>query len=196
MRHKLILSLTTLVFLAGNSQLFAQRGGEGYGGIQGGATLTGFANEYASSDSRWGGTAGLFGGFRPSYGTLVNLEVNWVQKGAEDVRLDYIDVPLTIGGLAPLSSGGIGVGGYIGVSIGFKINCSSDVTALCDSTKGSEWTLPFGLMIVKRSGDKFFGIDARYALGLGDAFENVNAHNKAWLFRAMVGKSLSGGGRR
>ncbi len=197
MRSKLILSIgVAAVFLTGSSQLFAQ--GSRIVGIQGGATLNRYVNEWAVLDSRWGGTAGLFFGLAPRPNTMVNLEVNWVQKGAEvvdeaeGVRFDYVEVPLTFGGGVATSDGSVSARGYVGVGIGFKVSCSSGVTAVCDNAKSTEWTLPLGLAILKGMGDKFVGIDVRYSIGLGDAVEGIDANSRTWYFRLMIGKSMGG----
>jgi hypothetical protein len=71
-------------------------------GLTGGATLSDFGS--TASGSRWGGTAGITAGFRTSNWSVINLEATWTQRGDENVRLDYIDVPLLIGGVARAGS--------------------------------------------------------------------------------------------
>ena len=167
----------------------AQSKGEKYFGVQAGASLSGFVNEVAVTDSRWGFTGGLFAGMRPQRNMGLTLEANWVQKGVKEsdvegsgVRLDYISVPLTVSG----GSGGFGA--YIGIGIGFKVGCSAGTEAACDAARGTEWTMPFGLMYQAplKSG-KFIGFDIRYDLGLSDVFENTDIRNRAWLFRIQFG---------
>ena len=67
-------------------------------GLTGGATLSDFGN--TASGSRWGVTAGITAGYRTFNWSVINLEAAWTQRGDEYVRLDYIDVPLLIGGVA------------------------------------------------------------------------------------------------
>lgn len=194
MRPSLILSLATaLALLATPEPVSAQRrGGTTAFGLQGGATLTGFTDAVQGTDMRWGGTVGVFGSFRPSYYVETNLEVNWVQKGVDRIGIDYIDVPLTVGGVGPLA-GGASVRAYAGIGIGFKVGCRSEITAVCDNAKSTEWTLPFGVMFGKTTtSGKSFGIDVRYALGLGDAFENSDVNNRAWLFRVFIATGAGG----
>jgi len=167
----------------------AQSKGEKYFGVQAGASLSGFVNEVAVTDSRWGFTGGLFAGMRPQRNMGLTLEANWVQKGVKasdvdgsGVRLDYLQVPFTVSG------GGGGVSAYIGIGIGFKVGCSAASQVTCDSAKSTEWTLPFGLMYqTSLANGKLIGFDIRYDLGLSDAFENSSIRNRAWLFRVQFG---------
>jgi len=64
-------------------------------GITGGATVGDFGS--VSSSSRWGGTAGITLGYRNFNWSVVNIEGLWAQRGAEGLRLDYIEVPLMLG---------------------------------------------------------------------------------------------------
>ncbi len=162
-------------------------------GITGGATLSDFGA--VNSSSRWGGTAGVSTGFRTSNHTVVSLEANWVQMGGGDTRLDYIDFPLTVGGVALASGGALRARGYIGVSLGFKVGCSSGTTAFanCGNANSTQWTLPFGVMIGRwtRPGE-FVAVDVRYTTSLSDAFATSLAYNRSWQFRLLFGKTAGG----
>lgn len=194
MKRALTVSVAAAVaLLATSPQLLAQGAGERYGGLTGGATLSTFRGDVGYAESRWGGTAGLFAGYRPSSNTMVNLGTSWVQKGAKGTRLDYIEIPVTIGGMAPVSGDAFSAGAYVGVSLAIKIGCSADVDAACDAVNGSDWNIPFGIILAKRSGNKFFGIDARYDLGLSSLSDGSDAKNSAWLFQLIIGKSVGAG---
>ena len=191
MRHRLFapLAVALAVGALAPATAEAQSRGDKYYGVQAGASLSSFINDVYVTDSRWGFTGGLFAGRRPQRNVALTLEANWVQKGVTEsdvedtgIRLDYIQVPFTVTG----GSGGFGA--YIGVGIGFKVGCSGGAEAACDNAKGTEWTLPFGLMYqAPLKNGKFIGFDVRYDLGLSDAFDNTDIRNRAWLFRIQFG---------
>ncbi len=161
-------------------------------GITGGATLSDFGA--VNSSSRWGGTAGVSAGFRTSYYTVVNLEASWVQMGAGDTRLDYIDIPLTVGGVGSASGGALRARGYAGISLGFKVGCSTTTAFVnCDDANSTQWTVPFGIMFGRwTQAGTFVGLDVRYALSLSDAFATSRAYNRSWQFRMLFGKAAGG----
>ena len=85
--------------------VWAQGPGSKFGAIVGGATLSDFGGDFGgSTGSRWGGTAGLLLGYN-AWRTAITLEGDWVQKGGEDTRLDYIEFPLTVGAVAVTGGG-------------------------------------------------------------------------------------------
>ncbi|HTR22030.1 MAG TPA: outer membrane beta-barrel protein [Gemmatimonadales bacterium] len=156
-------------------------------GLAGGATNTDLANSGTSTDTRWGGMAGLFYGRRLSTGTAAMLEANWVQQGGGDTRLDYISVPLTFGATTGRGMGRVRP--YIGVSVDFKIGCSASSSLVCDAASGTQWALPLGLTFGKASpSGSFVGLDVRYAVPLSHAFDNSNVYNRSWQFRLVLAK--------
>ncbi len=157
-------------------------------GIGGGATLSDFSNP--DSDNRWGGTAGLFVA-KATYATLTSLEVNWIQKGGSDagrnVRVDYLEIPVTFGGVGRTRNGVGRARLYGGVSVAFPISCKSDVSLLCDR-KQTEWGAPFGLMVGRWSGaDRFIGVDVRYTIPFSRAFDG-GRYNQTWQFRLFIAR--------
>ncbi len=161
-------------------------------GITGGATISDFGA--VMSSSRWGGTAGVSAGFRTSQNTVVGLEVSWVQMGGGDARLDYIEIPLTIGGVAWASGGALRIRPYAGISLGFKVGCSGSIaSANCDNANSTQWTVPLGIMIGRwtRPGT-FAALDVRYVTGLSDVFATASAYNRSWQFRLLFGKAVGG----
>jgi len=157
--------------------------------VVGGATLSDMAGLASTSDSRWGATAGLLFGVN-TWRTAITFEGNWIQKGGGDTRLDYIELPLTIGAVVPAGTAGR-VRVYGGASVGFKVSCETDV-ADCDTVEGTEWGLPIGVQFGRSapSGGSFFAFDVRYTFALSDAFEGLDVHNRPWQFRLMFGKIL------
>ncbi len=156
-------------------------------GITGGATLSDFGA--VNSSSRWSGTGGMSFGFRTSYYTVVNLDVSWVRIGGGDIRLDYMDIPLTVGGVASASGGALRIRPYAGIGLGFKIDCSGTTAfANCDNANSTQWTVPLGIMIGRwtRPGT-FVALDVRYAISLSDAFATSRAYNRSWQFRLLFG---------
>jgi hypothetical protein len=189
-----VLVLTVVFSLLVASPVLAQRAGAMFGGVSGGATVGDLFGGSVNTDSRWGGTAGLFTGWRASRNSVATLEANWVQKGGEGTRLDYIEIPLLVGGVVPAYSGDLRFRAYIGIDLAFRIGCSSESTRLdCDRAKSPEWSMPFGLMFGRwQDNGRFFALDVRYSLGLSDAFETSVAYNRSWQFRLFIGGPLRG----
>ena len=160
-------------------------------GITGGATLSDFGN--TTSGSRWGGTVGITAGFRTYSWSVINLEAAWTQRGDQNVRLDYIDVPLLIGGVARAGSD-IRTRFYAGIDLAFKIGCNSSTAVYnCDNAKGTQWFLPFGVMIGKwKQGSTYVGLDVRYLLGLSDAFDLRSVYSRGWQFKVNIGRAVGG----
>ena len=164
-----------------------------FAGISGGATSSDMRGGVTNTSSRWGGTAGVFVGYR-TWRTVGVLEANWVQKGGGDTRIDYIEVPFLIGGATETPSGFL-FRVYTGIGIGFPISCSSTSTSTlqdCDQKKSPEWTWPIGLLIGKSIGDgpTFTAVDVRYSVGLSDTFNGALMANYSWQFRLFVGRRI------
>jgi len=159
-------------------------------GLTGGATLSDFGN--IASSSRWGGTAGVTLGYRTFNWSVVNLEGSWVQRGDENIRLDYIDVPLLVGGVARTGGGDIRTRFYGGIDVAFKISCNATTDRFsCDNVRGTQWFLPFGLMVGRWTrGGTFVAVDVRYLLGLSDVFELSTVYSRGWQFKLQVGRSV------
>ena len=187
--------LLVLSIASAPAMAVAQGPGSRFAAVVGGATLSDMAGLASTSDSRWGATAGLLFGVN-TWKTAITLEGNYIQKGGGDTRLDYIEVPLTLGAVVP--AGGAGrVRVYGGASVGFKVSCDSDInlvgtTSICDTAEGTEWGLPLGVQFGRAapSGGSFFAFDIRYTFALSDAFENTDVYNRPWQFRLMFGKVL------
>jgi hypothetical protein len=172
------------------SSAWAQGPGVKYAAIVGGASLSDMTGVGATSSSRWGGTAGLMIGYN-TWRTAIALEGNWVQEGGGDTRLDYIEVPLTLGAVAATGDGSMRGRLYSGVSVNFKVSCSSTVPT-CDGAEGTTWGWPIGLQFAKIIEEKnsFVGFDIRYTVPLSDAYDALNIANRPWVFRLMFGKRL------
>ena len=196
MRPRLV-ALGVLVAIAGAGRpLTAQE--TQIAGIHGGATVSALSNWEAGliSDGRWGGTAGGFFARAVNRAAQLNLEVNWVQMGGPDVKLDYVDIPITVGGGIVGWGSSANVRAYVGASIGFKVSCSADDDLLdpCASAKGTQWTLPLGLVVGKwlESG-RFLGLDTRFLWGLSDVSDSIDAKVRSWQFRVVLGNLVGGG---
>ncbi|MEE9247059.1 MAG: outer membrane beta-barrel protein [Gemmatimonadota bacterium] len=188
------LGLGSLVCLLLAEPALAQRV-QPFAGVSGGATSSRLVGGGFSSDARWGGTAGVFVGARTSRNSVINLEGNWLQQGGGDTRLDYIDVPLTVGAVVPSADRMWRFRGYAGIGLAFKVSCSSDTSFLnCGSAKSTVWSLPFGFMFGRvLQGGKVLALDIRYSLGLSDAFTTSSVDNRSWQFRALFAIPLQGG---
>ncbi len=190
---RLLLTVAVATLVA-SAPALAQRGTTMVA-VQGGATLSDFTSTGSAffSDTRWGDTAGLFIGRTFGRNAQVNLDVNWEQKGGGTARIDYVNIPLTVGG-GLVASRGWNVRGYVGIGIGFKVSCSdstSETTGACASVESSEWTLPFGFFFGKwTDSGKFFGLDTRMEVSLSDAFESSSFKNRSLQFRAVLGTKV------
>lgn len=162
-------------------------------GVSAGATSSELEGGIVDTDARWGFMGGVFGLFRTSRNSLVGLELNYAQTGGEDLaRLDYLDIPLTIGVVIPTGNDALNFNFYTGIGFGFKLSCSQDGPAVpsfpdwCARARSTEWTWPLGLAVgVRTGGGKYFGLDGRYSIGISDAFDNSAARNRAFQLRAL-----------
>ena len=161
-------------------------------GLTAGATLTDLNGGFVNTSSRWGFTGGLFGAFKTSRNSLIKIEANYTQKGGKDfARLDYIEIPFLVGAIIPTDNDRINFNFYTGISLAFKVSCSIDegvILVSCDGANSTEWAWPIGLgMGVKNATGGMIGLDARYSLGLSDAFSQSVANNRSWQFRLYYG---------
>jgi hypothetical protein len=165
---------------------FARR----YVGLSGGGTYSNLTNYSAvNSDWRWGGTAGLVIGTVTFDYSFVELAPSWTQQGGGDLRIDYVDIPLLIGGLVPVGGQSVILRMYAGIGLGLKVACNLDTG--CDGVKSSVWSLPVGVSFAKVIGSgRFVGVDGRYAIGLSDAFDALSATSRSWQFRLLFGMPL------
>ena len=159
-----------------------------YVGFAGGATYSNLTNYNVSSDWRWGGTAGVFGGVTTFDYSYVELAPSWIQLGGGDFGIDYVEIPLLLGGMMPVGNRDALFRLYAGVGINVKLSCDDAVD--CDAVNSTMWTLPIGLSFAKAVGSgRFIGIDARYNLGLSDSFEALfpQTTQRSWRFGAFFG---------
>lgn len=161
-------------------------------GVTAGATVGDLQGGIIYTSSRWGFTGGVFGHFRTSRNSTVGLQVNYTQKGGKDLaRLDYIEIPFLLGAVIPTDDDRINFNFYTGISLALKVSCGVDdgVVGLdCDNAKSSEWAWPVGLGFgIRNAGGGMIGLDARYSIGISDAFEASASRNRSWQFRAFYG---------
>jgi len=167
-----------------------------YFGFVGGATLSDLSDSYGiyNTSSKWGGNAGLILGLRTTNRMVFSVEPAWTQMGASFAGttggIDYIEVPVTVGGLGEAANENIRYGGYAGITPAFKLTCSIDQPAeACNHVKSTAWFLPVGLRIFKRTGeDAFIGLDIRYSFPLGSSFDDADVHQRSWAFRLVFAK--------
>ena len=167
-------------------------------GLTGGATLSDFSDDFGGvqTTDRWGGTAGIIFGVRTANWASIALEPAWTSMGGSELSLGYIEVPLTLGGVARDREDNFRYGAYTGIAPAFKISCNDDEALLdvCDQAKGTVWFLPVGVRFLRRaSGSSYFGIDVKYSFPLGDSFDNSFAEQRTWAFRLIF---LKGGAPR
>jgi hypothetical protein len=173
-------------------------------GLTGGASTSSVGGSSVTLGNwKWGGVAGAFGQFFVARETYIGLDANWVQKGgskvalangeAQDLNLEYVELPLTIGYTQRFSGWESNL--YIGLALSFQISCKAQGAASnnsvdCDDAAGlapkktTDWSIPFGLGFYRNLGGSLLGLDFRYMLGLSDVFENSNIRNRSWQFTA------------
>ena len=152
-------------------------------GLAGGATYSDFSNP--DTESRWGFSGGLFVG-KPTYRSLTLLEVNYTQKGGQDVRIDYVEVGLTAGGLSG-RPGGSRARAYGGIQVAFPVTCDG-AQVFCDNTD-TEWGAPVGIMLGRwKDNGGFVELEVRYTIPLSDA--GLQVYNNSWMFRFVFGRPV------
>ena len=122
-------------------------------GLAAGASLSDYSDDFGGleSNDRWGFTGGLVFGVRTANWMAISLEPSYTQMGGGDLRADYLEIPLTFGGVARSGDGSMRYGGYTGITGGFKMSCSfssSVISDPCEDIKGSAWFIPLGLRIL------------------------------------------------
>jgi|SRR4051794_12788926 len=173
----------------------AQGPGAAFGAVIGGPTLSELAGGPGIAGNRWGSTVGLLLGFNVAR-AAIGLEGNWIQKGSGATQLEYIEVPLTVGAVVLPGPGPLRGRLYTGVSVGFKVGCRSAIL-VCGAAEGTEWSWPVGVQFGSETEKgSFLAFDLRYSMGLSESFGASGLSNRAWLFRAMIGRRLSGATRR
>jgi hypothetical protein len=163
-------------------------------GLTGGATLGDLSDVYGaySTDSRWGGTAGLVFGVRTYRQTTISLEPAWIQRGGGDLNGDYIEVPLIFGAAMRSNNGQMRYGFYTGISPAFNLSCSEEGSLdACDNLNGVDWSIPIGFRLLRQvKSGAFFGVDVKYGIPLERSFNNVDVAMRTWSFRLMYVKGV------
>ena len=180
--------LLLAIVLATPASALSQGSGNKFAAIVGGLVHSDLGS-FVNTGGRWGGTVGVLAGVNASW-TSITVEGNWIQKGDESTRLDYIEVPVTVGGIMLLRDGKTRARLYTGLSLGFSTSCESEVLD-CDQAETTElgWPLGFQFAMV-RGTSNFIGVDVRYSYPLIEVYDELDAHNRPWQFRLMFGKSL------
>ena len=180
--------LPVALILAAPAPASGQAPGSKFVALIGGAVHSDLGS-FVNTGGRWGGTAGILLGVNTSWSSFT-VEGNWIQKGDESTRLDYIEVPVTVGRVMLLRDGKTRGRLYAGLSLGFKTSCESEVLD-CDLAEDTELGLPLGFQFATvRGANSFIGIDVRYSFPLIEVYDDLDAHNRPWQFRLMFGRTL------
>jgi len=119
----------------------------------------------------------------------------------QDLKLEYIEIPLTIGYVQRFSGWESSL--YVGLALSFQISCKlqgvasgsaedcGDVQSFPEK-KTTDWSIPFGFAFLRDLGGSLLGIDVRYMLGLSDIFENTGIRNRSWQFTARWAVPVGG----
>ena len=180
--------LPVALILAAPAPASGQAPGRKFVALIGGAVHSDLGS-FVNTGGRWGGTAGILLGVNTSWSSFT-VEGNWIQKGDESTHLDYIEVPVTVGGVMLLRDGKTRARLYAGLSVGFNTSCKSEVLD-CDLAEDKELGLPLGVQFATvRGANSFIGIDLRYSYPLIEVYDDLDAHNRPWQFRLMFGRTL------
>ena len=167
---------------------FGQAPGSKFAAVVGGLVHSDLGS-FINTGGRWGGTVGILFGVNASWSSIT-VEGNWIQKGDESTHLDYIEIPVTIGAVQVLRDGKTRGRLYSGLSLGFQASCDSEVLD-CDQAETTELAWPLGFQFATvRGSNTFIGVDLRYSFPLIEVYDDLDAHNRPWQIRIMVGKSL------
>lgn len=162
-----------------------------YFGAVAGANLSDLSDEYGVWDTsdRWGANFGLVLGIRTVNRLAIAFEPAYSQMGGEDIGLDYLETPITFGGLTRTGDA-TRVGFYTGLAPAFKLSCEAEQPAgACDNVKGSSWFLPLGMRFYRQtSPGMFLGLDIRYLVPLGSSVDEVTVRQRTWSFRLVLAK--------
>ena len=188
MRHTARALLILALVLAAPASAFGQAPGSKFAAVVGGLVHSDLGS-FINTGGRWGGTAGILVGVNASW-TSITLEGNWIQKGDESTHLDYIEFPVTIGAVTVLRDGKTRGRLYSGLTLGFQTGCDSEVLD-CDQAETTELGWPLGFQFATvRGSNTFVGVDLRYSFPLIEVYDDLDAHNRPWQLRFMIGKSL------
>jgi hypothetical protein len=180
--------LPVALILAAPAPASGQAPGSKFAALIGGAVRSDLGS-FVNTDGRWGGTAGILLGVNTSWSSIT-VEGNWIQKGDESTHLSYIEFPVTIGAVTVLRDGKTRGRLYSGLSLGFQTGCESE-TLDCDLAETTELGWPLGFQFATvRGSNTFIGVDLRYSFPLIEVYDDLDAHNRPWQIRIMVGKSL------
>jgi hypothetical protein len=140
-----VAALTVLVFAGVASNASAQGGG-----IKVGPTFDKFSSEALDFDTRTGIHAGFFlGGSRDNV-VGMQTEFNWLRKkaeapGGQDIRIDYLQIPVLLRvNAGSSSSNGPAVYGIAGPAVELKIADEIEGFTLDDGVEGADVSLVFG----------------------------------------------------
>jgi hypothetical protein len=175
-------------------------------GIQGGISLANLGGDLDGLDSRFGFAGGAFVAMDLHEYFRVQLQGQYVQKGAKDsdfdetIKIDYIEimVPLTL--TIPIENSPIEPRLYAGPEFGFNVTCefTNGFSEDCkDITKSTDYGIFFGGGADFMVGSGAIMLDVWYDLGLANVNDDVDADefsvkNKA--FQAMLGYRFFFGG--
>ena len=182
-QHARLAAVCTLVLIASANTAAAQ-------GIKFGPTFAKFSSEALDFKNRTGIHAGVFfGGSRENvFG--VQTEINWLRKTTEteagqQIRIDYLQVPVLARLNAGRSANGVAVYGIIGPAIELKIADEIEGVTLDEGFEGADVSLVFGGGIEAAR----IIVEGRYEKGLrriNDTFSNF-AEIKKQAFTILFG---------
>src|SRR5262245_18569810 len=180
--------LISATVLAVPAPAFRQGSGSKFAALVGGLVHSDLGS-FVDTGGRCAGTVGVLVGVNASW-TSISAEGNWIQKGDESTHLDYIEVPVTVGGVMLLRDGKTRARLYTGLSLGFNTSCESEMLD-CDQAETTELGLPLGVQFATvRGTNTFIGFDLRYSYPLIEVYDDLDAHNRPWQFRLMFGKAF------
>jgi hypothetical protein len=144
--------------------------------------------------SKTGFAGGLYVGFPMGKSFMIEPEVLYVNKGAEDntispnqtLSINYIQIPVLVRyNFNP--AGGPFI--LLGPSVGFSTSCkfsSGAASADCTGLGADVQTTYSGIVGLGFQKGRF-GLEGRYDFDFNDAFKDTSAKNTAWEIMARIG---------
>jgi hypothetical protein len=121
---------------------------------------------------------------------LLQPEISYIQKGLDEVKLDYIELAVLAKAGLPIPVVSPHV--FAGIGADFQTKSESDFVGL--DTKNTDWTAIFGADVMFNLGAVTAVVDGRYGLGLTEIQSGTSPvsdlKNRAWLFSAGLAKQF------
>jgi len=178
-------------------------------GLQAGFDLSTFGGSFADdADPALGGSFGLDGEYWFGSRWVIDVDAGIAQRGAMglqvgddavDYRLNYLEIPVTVGRALPILDGRWQLSPYVGASIGRVLACgvrfegqskygSCDDASLGGAASGFDVGIPVGVALRHRyPGGSRWSLDLRYTHSLTSVLTPGEAAARHRLIQVLIG---------